>query len=290
MTVDPERVRLIEEFRDWKKTIFTITQEIVERRAFADGKDHLAGVLKDLRVRAFDAVFGLRISDASGDIQRATELMFNIAHHRHGAIETFTGLEIDLSVHERARAADGRFVQGVELSLYQRSTYDFLARSDAEIAGEYNATASAWQGGFDALESTGLDGMQEVLAVVHAIPRGDDYYYGIVREPLDRDLVAYAEVVFDALIAVEFHRCMHDIVAALVLPQEMVVIVGEHDILSVPHTHYRRPGSPAWRSAPMRDPRMEQIRQQALARLAGIVETARNLRPAGQKPFGRRTS
>lgn len=279
MVAENERARLIDEFRAWKSGVFSLTREIVDHRAFASGKDQLAAILKDLPVRSFDPVLALRISDEAGEIQRATHAAFRHAGYLPGMPETFTGLGFDLSAHERAIDTTKRFHQGIEISLYNRGVYDFLAKSDAEITSECNAVGSAWQGAFDTLESAPIDGMHDVLALAAAIPRGDDYRYGFStgvtaagERTATSDPVAYAEVVFNALIAVEFHRFMHDYLPTLALPHGLVAIVAEHDLLYVPHTHYRLPGPAVRERAPAPPP----IRQAA---------------PAPGKPavFGRRT-
>ncbi|MGQ3210970.1 hypothetical protein [Shinella sp.] len=257
MTMDSERARLIEAFRAWKSEIFALTREIVAQRAFSNGKDELAAILKDLPVRNFDPVLDLRISDEAGEIPRTTNAAFRHAGYQPGMPETFTGLGFDLSAHERAVDAAGRFHQGVEVSLYNRGVYDFLAKTDAEIADECTAVGSAWQGAFDAIESAPIGGMHDVLALAGTIPRGDHYQYGFVTEVTPtgastaaHEPLAYAEVVFNALIAVEFHRFMRDCLANLDLPHSMVVIVAEHDLIYVPHTHYRLPGPAAREHSP----------------------------------------
>jgi hypothetical protein len=257
MTVDSERARLIEAFRAWKSEIFALTREIVAQRAFSNGKDELAAILKDLPVRNFDPVLDLRISDGAGEIQRTTNAAFRHAGYQPGMPETFTGLGFDLSAHERAVDTAGGFHQGIEVSLYNRGVYDFLAKADAEIADECNAVGSAWQGAFDTIESAPIDGMHDVLALAATIPRGDHYHYGFVTEVTPtgtstaaHEPLAYAEVVFNALIAVEFHRFMLDCLQKLDLPHSMVVIVAEHDLIYVPHTHYRLPGSAARERSP----------------------------------------
>lgn len=266
MVAENERARLIDEFRAWKSGVFSLTREIVDRRAFANGKDQLTALLKDLPARNFDPVFTLRIGDEAGEIQRTTHAAFRHAGHQPGMPETFSGLGFDLSAHERAVDAAKRFNQGIEISLYNRGVYDFLAKSDAEITSECNAVGSAWQGAFDTLESAPIDGMRDVLALAAAIPRGDHYHYGFSTgvtasggRTATSDPVAYAEVVFNALIAVEFHRFMHDHLPTLALPHGMVAIVAEHDLLFVPHTHYRLPGPTACRQEPSPPP----IRQAA---------------------------
>lgn len=249
MTVDTGRARLVDAFRAWKSEIFALTREIVDRRAFSSGKDELAAILKGLPTRHFDPVLAFRFSDEAGEIRQATNAAFRHAGYRPGMPETFTGLGFDLSAHERVVDAAGRFHQGIEISLYNHEVYDFLAAPDAEIASECNAVASTWQGAFAAIESAPISGMHDVLALAAAIQRGDHHHYGFKfgiatsgERTTVRDPLAYAEVVFEALIAVEFHRFMHDYLPKLDLPHAMVVIVAEHDLIHVPHTHYRLAG------------------------------------------------
>lgn len=300
MSVNPERVKLIEEFRAWQSSIFNVTRQIVGQGEFAAGKEHLAKTLKDMPIRDFDFVLELRIGDERHDIQRSISELFNALEHDRGGIDHIVGLGIDISDHEQLGDAKRGFTQGVDISLYNRNVYDFLARSDDDIRHEYAGSASKWQGNFDQVGVAEIDGMHDVLAFKRSIVRGDHARYGFVvqdagtpQEKVGRDAAPYTETIFNALIAVEFHRFVHELVPRLTLPHDMVVIAGNHDMIYVPHTHYRAQGSPLWKGRPAPNPETAGIVEDAQRGLAEIGRFARALGVFNgdkSKIFGRRVN
>ena len=298
MPVNAERVKLIEEFRAWQRNIFNVTRQIVDQREFAAGREYLAKTLKDMPLRDFDFVLELRIGDERADIQRSISELFNALEHDRGTIDQIVGLGIDISDHEQLGDATRGFTQGVDISLYNRNIYDFLAKSDDDIGREYARTASKWQGNFDEVDVALIDGMHDVIAFRKSIVRGDHSRSGFVvqdagtpHEKVGRDAASYTETVFNALVAVEFHRFVHETVPRLVLPHDMVVIAGNHDMIYVPVTHYRAKGSPQWKSHPAPKPELAQTVDDAYRSLAGMAQTARKfgIFNAGKsRIFGRR--
>ena len=298
MSANSERAKLIEEFRAWKNNIFNVTRQIVDQREFAAGKEHLAKTLRDMPIRDFDFVLGLGIGDEKADIQRSISELFNAIEHDHGTIDQIVGLGIDISDHEQLGDAKHGFTQGVDVSLYNRNVYDFLVKSDEDIGLQYAATASKWQGGFDQVGVAEIDGMHEVLAFKRSIVRGDHSRYGFVvqdagtaSEKVGRDAAPYTETIFNALVAVEFHRFIYELVPQLTLPHDMVVVAGNHDMIYVPHTHYRVKGSPDWKGRPAPKPEIPEMVDDTYRRLAEMGRFARGLgivTGSGPKVFGRR--
>jgi len=300
MSVNPERAKLIEEFRAWQSSIFNVTRQIVDQREFAAGKEHLAKTLKDMPVRDFDFVLELGIGDERADIQRSISELFNALEYDRGGIDHIVGLGIDISDHEQLGDAKRGFTQGVDISLYNRNIYDFLARSDEDRRLQYAGSASKWQGNFDQVGVAEIDGMHDVLAFKRSIVRGDHARYGFVvqdagtpHEKVGRDAAPYTETIFNALIAVEFHRFVHELVPRLTLPHDMVVIAGNHDMIYVPFTHYRAKGSPLWKGRPAPNPETARIVEDAQRGLAEIGRFARALgvfNSDKSKIFGRRVN
>lgn len=300
MSVNPERVKLIEEFRAWQGSIFNVTRQIVDQREFAAGKEHLAKTLKDMPIRDFDFVLELRIGDEKADVQRTMAELFNALEHDQGSIGQIVGLGIDISDHEQLGDAKRGFTQGVDVSLYNSNIYDFLAASDEDISRQYAATASEWQGNFERVDVAEIDGMHDVLAFKRSIVRGDHSRYGFVvqdagtpYEKVGRDAAPYTETVFNALVAVEFHRFIYELVPRLTLPHDMVVIAGNHDMIYVPFTHYRAKGSPGWKSRPAPKTETARIVEDAHRGLAEIGRFARTLGVFNgdkSKIFGRRVN
>jgi len=298
MPVDSERTKLIEEFRTWKSNIFNVTRQIVDQREFAKGKEHLAKTLKDMPIRDFDFVLDLRIGDERADVQRAISELFNAMEHNRGSIDQIVGLGIDISAHEQLGDARQGFTQGVDVSLYNRNIYDFLARSDEDIRRQCAAGSSEWQGNFDEVGAALIDGMHEVLAFKKSIIRGEHARYGFVvqdagtpNEKVGRDAAPYTETLFDALVAVEFHRFVHELVPRLILPHDMVVIAGNHDMIYVPYTHYRMKGSPLWKGRPTPKPEVAAMVDDAyrgLAEMAGLNRYFEKISGSKPKIFGRR--
>lgn len=71
----------------------------------------------------------------------------------------------------------------------------------------------------------------------------------------------------------------------------MVVVAGNHDMIHVPHTHYRVKGSPDWKSRPAPKPEIAEMVDDTYRRLAEMGRFARGLgilTGSGPKVFGRR--
>lgn len=285
MTNNTQRKKLMEEFLAWKNEIREITRDIVERRDFAGGRERLGEMLRAQPVRKFDTALDLRIEDKGGEVQGAVIKALHAIAQKKASVEDIVGIEFDISEHERQQKAENGYSQGIEITCYSRAAYDFLSASDADIRGECDASSTSWQGAFENIVSAGVDGMAEFLDVVHSIDNRGDYHNGIAPQAegagpdeFERDPVAYAEVLFNALEAVEYHRFMHDLALRLVLPHDMVVIVGEHDLPHVPRAFYRLKGSQDWPAAPARESEEEKARRRKEEKEREHAEYLENMR------------
>ncbi len=285
-----ERQRLMEEFRTWEKEIFALSEQIIRSRAFAQGKARLAEMLAENPCRDFDVALKLHLSDSDGDIQKTIDALFRTYAAGGNDPAAITGLGIDLSEHAQGGSLEHGYVQGVEINLYSKQCFDFLGSTDAELVAIYSTYGTPWQGGFEDIETADFDGMHDMVALERQHPVQGYERMGVVienegpDEQVRRSEVAYARTLANALVAVEFHRFMHDLIPHLRLPHNMVIIVAEHDMLHIPQTHYRAAGAPGWQMEP--GPLTgtaqynQRVRDDARARAAEMAETTRILSEA----------
>lgn len=295
-----ERRRLIEELRIWEKDVFAVTQKIVDQQAFCEGKAHFTAMLQDLPVRDFDRVLDLHISDDLGYVPKEIDAVIGQYQFNGGAVDALGALAICMSAHGDITDADGRRFQNVELSLFTHDYFDFLGAPDADLASFVRQ--GDWLGEFVEEGEISVDGMHDMLILASELYTVNREYRAFLvedagaEEVVARNEFAFARVVSNALVAVEFHRFAHALLPQLSLPREMIVVIGQHDLLHVPYTHYRLAANQKWSSNPRPDPHMAQVQQEALRSIANIAETTRQLETlnghggASRKVFGRRVS
>lgn len=235
------RNKLVENFRDHELRIFGITADIIRTRDFNDGKTRLKSELLALPCRDYDFILEEKFSDPENAILKGFQTLLT---RNEKTISQYNGLQIDLAEPCVVYNDDGQHSHGVEISLFNKSDYDFCTASDEQLSKECNSASMEWDGCFEDMEAANFCGVQRYVETEYSGQKPEGFAFGISTVDASagmykRNEKAWSHTVFNALVAVEFHRMIHGILPSLEVPHDLVVIVGKNHLSFVPVTFYR---------------------------------------------------
>lgn len=290
--MNEERKALIEEFQNHKHSVFDITRKVIQQREFSDGKEYIRKHLLDFPCREFDFFLNEKFSDPNNEIQKTIDII--LMRHKDN-LHRFSGLGFDLSDHAKSQDVSRVQYQGIEISLYNSNAYDFNSASDQELNKQCDSRQNEWQGQFDEVEEAYFAGADNYLKASATSKNCCDLNYGIASGnrsdgliEYGRDPIAWTHIIFEALVAVEFHRFMHEVIPTLCVPHDMVFVIGEHDLLFVPHTFYRAKGSQWQPHQKVTSERADTSLAKNISDFRKLVSTSSQPNQPTRKIFGRR--
>ncbi len=235
------RDKLVGEFRDHEKNIFRITADAVRKREFSDGKNVLKNALLKGPYRDYDFILDEQFSDPQNAILNRIQTLLT-RNEKSGS--EYNGLGIDLAEPSVVYNEGGKSHHGVEIGLYNKSEYDFCALSDVELNTQCDSPHRDWDGMFEDMEGADFEGAHRYVEKEYSGPKPEGFAFGISAVDaeagiFERNEKAWSHAVFNALVAVEFHRMIHNIIPGLEVPHDMVVVVGQNHLPFVPVTFYR---------------------------------------------------